>query len=47
MSNPTTDYTNIYEATKRLQDLRFQHWIQHDIFTWFWWLLLALVIVPG
>ncbi|WP_206915991.1 CBO0543 family protein [Alicyclobacillus suci] len=46
MSNPTTDYSNIYEATKKLQDLRFQHWLHHDIFTWFWWLLFALVIVP-
>jgi len=38
------------ESIQRLRDklarMDLQYWLHHDLFTWQWWLLLALLVLP-
>ncbi|MEQ8200588.1 MAG: CBO0543 family protein [Syntrophomonadaceae bacterium] len=36
----------IYLAEKHLTQLRIDDWLQHDLFTWQWWVLVVLLILP-
>lgn len=39
-------YEPILEAKRRLYELQYEHWLQNELFTWQWWALLAMLIVP-
>jgi hypothetical protein len=39
-------YEDVKKARESLKDVAFKHWIQDDLFTWKWWLLLAATIIP-
>lgn len=39
-------YEDVKKARESLKDLAFEHWIQDDLFTWKWWLLVAATIIP-
>lgn len=36
----------ITQMTKDLTQARIANWLVHDLFTWQWWFILALLIVP-
>ena len=36
----------LIEARRLSRDLSFQHWLQYEVFTWKWWLLILMTIVP-
>jgi hypothetical protein len=44
MTNPA--FEEIVEVQQTLHRLRFDYWIEHDIFSWQWWLLLSMLIIP-
>lgn len=39
-------YEDVKEARELLKEVAFKHWIQDDLFTWKWWVLLAATIIP-
>ncbi|MUK86882.1 hypothetical protein GMD78_00505 [Ornithinibacillus sp. L9] len=39
-------FEEILDMQHKLSDWRKRYWIEHDLFTWQWWLLLAMFIVP-
>lgn len=39
-------YTEILEMQKHLHELQYEHWIRHELFTWQWWALFAVLIIP-
>lgn len=36
----------IYSLEQQLTQLRIENWLHHDLFSWQWWLLLAVLIIP-
>ncbi|MEQ8174663.1 MAG: CBO0543 family protein [Syntrophomonadaceae bacterium] len=36
----------ISSIEQQLTHLRIQNWLHHDLFTWQWWLLLAVLTIP-
>lgn len=44
MSYPS--FEKILELQYKLNDFRGQYWLAHDLFTWQWWFLLLMFIVP-
>lgn len=46
MSNPSDDLKAIHKATEQLQALRVKYWLEHDLFSWMWWFLLAFTVIP-
>ena len=44
MIHPT--FEDIKKARENLRDISIQHWIQDDLFTWKWWLMLVAAIIP-
>ncbi|MGP4039268.1 hypothetical protein ACTWP4_05065 [Gracilibacillus sp. D59] len=44
MSYPS--FEEILDLQYKLADYRKQYWIEHDLFTWQWWLLLLVFIIP-
>jgi hypothetical protein len=45
MSGVPTD-AQLAQLTHELTQARIEHWLIHDLFTWQWWFLLALLIIP-
>ncbi len=39
-------FDQIREVHKELGEMRLEYWIQHDLFSYQWWLLLILFIIP-
>ncbi|WP_018931829.1 CBO0543 family protein [Gracilibacillus lacisalsi] len=39
-------FEKILDLQYKLADYRKQYWIEHDLFTWQWWLLLLVFIIP-
>lgn len=39
-------FQDVENAGKDFLDMRHQHWLQHNVFTWQWWFLFCLTIVP-
>jgi hypothetical protein len=39
-------FEDVKKARETLKDVAFRHWVQDDLFTWKWWLLLAATIIP-
>ncbi|SDE98110.1 CBO0543 family protein [Sporomusa acidovorans] len=46
MTENLNQYAEIFAAQKYYHDLQYQHWLQYELFTYQWWLLLATLIVP-
>jgi hypothetical protein len=46
MSKPFANYNDVQEIREKLKETSYEHWIHDDVFTWKWWLLLSLTIVP-
>ncbi|SES90957.1 hypothetical protein SAMN05421676_10286 [Salinibacillus kushneri] len=44
MSYPSFD--EILNLQYKLTDFRLQYWVEHDLFTWQWWLLAIMLILP-
>jgi len=42
----TAEQEIIAAAEHQLTYLRIEEWLHHDLFTWQWWLLLAVLIIP-
>ncbi|WP_371367202.1 hypothetical protein SRRS_12570 [Sporomusa rhizae] len=36
----------IAEMTKELTKARIENWLATDLFTWQWWLILAVFVIP-
>ncbi|WP_129731720.1 CBO0543 family protein [Ectobacillus funiculus] len=39
-------YKDLQEVRKQLKDVGYERWVEHDLFSWQWWLLLAATILP-
>ena len=39
-------FLDVENAQRHLCDVARQYWLQHNLFTWQWWLLLSLTIIP-
>lgn len=39
-------FEDVRKARETLRDVAFKHWVQDDLFTQNWWLLLAATIIP-
>ncbi len=39
-------YDQVQEARRNFGQLSLEHWYHDDLFTWKWWLLLALTVLP-
>lgn len=46
MTKQYPSYESIREVHKELGEMKLEYWIYHDLFTFQWWLLLILLIVP-
>ena len=46
MTEKYPSFDQIRDVHRELADMRFEYWIHHDLFTFQWWLLLFLLIVP-
>ncbi|NHM32056.1 hypothetical protein [Neobacillus terrae] len=46
MSKLLPTYRDIQQLRGKLRDISYEHWLHNDLFTWRWWLLLLLTIVP-
>jgi hypothetical protein len=46
MVGDSSYYAGILEAQKYLQQLQYQHWLQYELFTYQWWSLLVVLIIP-
>jgi hypothetical protein len=42
----TISYKNISDTTRNLRDISYEHWLRYEVFTFDWWFLLALSIIP-
>jgi hypothetical protein len=42
----TISYKDISEVTRNLRDISYEHWLLYELFTFHWWFLLALSIIP-
>lgn len=41
-----SSHTMILELEKRLTQARIDNWLHHDLFTYQWWLLVVVLIIP-
>ncbi|MDD4600457.1 hypothetical protein SDC9_11283 [bioreactor metagenome] len=39
-------YAEILEIKRHLNQLQYEHWLRNELFTWQWWVLVALLIIP-
>lgn len=46
MTEKYPTYDQVREVHKELVDMRLEYWINHDLFSFQWWLLVILLIVP-
>ncbi len=46
MANTSLDYTDIIEAKNHFHDLQYAHWLQYELFTYQWWTLLGVLVIP-
>lgn len=46
MEKHLQEYMEIQAALDRLHALQYEHWRQHELFTYQWWALLAVLIIP-
>jgi hypothetical protein len=46
MQNAVLSFEEVQEAREKFSDLAYQHWLHDDLFTWKWYLLLLLAIIP-
>ncbi len=42
----TVSYKDVFDANRNFRDLAFEHWRSNELFTFDWWFLLILSIVP-
>lgn len=46
MTEKLEQYAQILDVQKNYHSLQIQHWLQYQVFTYQWWTLLAMLIVP-
>jgi hypothetical protein len=46
MANSSLNYTEILDAQRHLHELQYKHWLQYELFTYQWWALLGVLIIP-
>lgn len=46
MASDSLQYTEILAALRHAYTLQYIHWQQYELFTWQWWFLLGLLIIP-
>lgn len=46
MTEKYPTYDQIRDVHKELADMRLEYWINHDLFSFQWWLLVVVLIVP-
>lgn len=46
MTKQYPSYEQIREVHKELSEMRLEYWIHHNLFSYQWWLLLIVLIVP-
>lgn len=39
-------YEDVQEVKEKIKNLAYERWLEHDLFSWQWWLLLAASILP-
>ncbi|RXT00978.1 CBO0543 family protein [Ammoniphilus sp. CFH 90114] len=39
-------YQDLLDAREKLSEITYTFWLEHDLFTWRWWFLLAMLIIP-
>ncbi|MFB9757171.1 CBO0543 family protein [Ectobacillus funiculus] len=39
-------YKDLQEVREQLRDVSYERWLEHDLFSWQWWVLLAAAILP-
>jgi hypothetical protein len=44
--NKVTMYDRLEKVESELVQLNYEHWVNHELFTWQWWLLVVLSVVP-
>lgn len=46
MEGNSLQYDKILDAQRHLHELQYEHWLQHELFTYQWWALVAVLIIP-
>ncbi len=46
MSKPYRSFEQINQVHQQLTDMRYEYWLHHDLFSFQWWLLLTILVVP-
>ncbi|WP_438449046.1 hypothetical protein [Gorillibacterium sp. sgz5001074] len=44
MSVPT--FEDVEKAKRALRDVQHEHWLNDELWSWNWWFLLALTVIP-
>jgi len=39
-------FKDLSDSTKKLRDLSYEHWLRYELFTFDWWFLLIISIIP-
>ncbi len=45
-SGVISSHESIYELERQLTQMRIENWLKHDLFSFQWWLLLAVLVIP-
>jgi hypothetical protein len=46
MTNTPLNYTEILGVKRHFHKLQHQHWLQYELFTYQWWTLPEVLIIP-
>lgn len=46
MAYDAQQYNEILNLLRQAHHLQYQYWLQHEFFSWQWWTLLGLLIIP-
>lgn len=46
MINNSLENTEILDAQKHFHELQWDHWLRYELFTYQWWMLLGVLIIP-
>ncbi|HWR42263.1 CBO0543 family protein [Sporomusa sp.] len=46
MTDSSMQYNEILAVQSQLHELQYKHWLHHELFTYQWWALVVLLIIP-
>jgi len=46
MTKSSLQYAEILKVRSHLHELQYEHWRQHELYTWQWWTFVGMLIIP-